>query len=71
MNNSTATSVTYFDDGIDGLECSVRLSLNTTLVHDNAKLRLKGAVNISGVSGSNFIRIRRESGVWFELYRNF
>lgn len=71
MSNSTATSVTFFDDGYDGQEFTLRLSVNTTLVHDNTKLRLKGNVNVTGVSGSNFMRFIRSAGVWFEMYRNF
>lgn len=71
FNNSASTSVTNFDDGVEAQEFLVRLGINTTLVHDNALLRLKGAVNVTGVSSSNFMSFVRKSGVWFELSRNF
>lgn len=72
--DTVATSVTTYTNCNDNYDLTVRLSLNTTIVHDNAKIRLKGAVNVVGSSagGANaFIRLRSLGGVWFEQYRNF
>lgn len=70
-NNSGATSITTFDDGMDGLTISVRLDNNTTLVHNSGTMRLKGGVNLVGTSSDHFVTLRRLSGIWFEQGRNF
>lgn len=70
-NTSGATSVTYFDDGVDGQEIQVRFDTNTTLVHNNSYIRLKGSANAAPGTSNAFMRLRRASGVWFELWRNF
>lgn len=72
--DTVATSVTTYTNCNDNYDLTVRLSLNTTLVHSTGSMRLKGAVNVVGsaVGGSNaFIRLRQLGGVWFEQYRNF
>lgn len=69
--NTAATSVTNFDDGVDEQVIEVRLDQWTTLVHNNALMRLKGNVNAAGTSTNNVIQFRKMTGVWFELDRNF
>lgn len=72
--DTVATNVTFYTNCNDNHDLTVRLSLNTTIVHDNAKIRLKGATNVVGSSagGANaFIRLRQLGGVWFEQWRNF
>ncbi|HAR06635.1 MAG TPA: hypothetical protein DCR72_13850 [Pseudomonas sp.] len=71
LQNTSATSVTNFTNGYDGQEITVRMDAFTTLVHDNALMRLKGNVNIAPTSTNNFVRLRRASGVWFEVGRSF
>jgi len=71
LQNTSATSVTYFDDGVDGREFLLRMDAFTTLVHNNAQMRLKGNVNVAPSSTNNFITLRREGGVWLEVGRNF
>ena len=68
--DTAATSVTYYDEGADGQDILVRFSINTTIVHNNALIRLKGSVNAVGNS-NNFIMLRRVADVWFEMWRNF
>lgn len=68
--NTGATSVTMFDGGFDGQQITVRLDANTTIVHDNAKIRAKGSANITG-SASSLVSFRQISGIWFEIWRNF
>lgn len=72
--DTVATSVTTYTNCNDNYDLTVRLSLNTTLVHSTGSMRLKGAANVVGaaVGGSDaFIRLRQLGGVWFEQYRNF
>lgn len=72
--DTVATNVTFYTNCNDNYDLTVRLSLNTTIVHDNAKIRLKGGVNVVGstAGGANaFIRLRSLGGVWFEQWRNF
>ncbi len=65
------TSITYFDDGVDGQIITVRLSVYTTIVHDDDKIRLKDSVNVSSVDANKFITFERISGIWFELNRSW
>lgn len=69
--NTTATSITDFDDGVDGQEITVKLDVNTTLVNNSALMRLKGSVNIVGSSANNMVGLRSYAGIWFETWRNF
>ena len=68
--DASPTNVTYYDDGTDNQEITVRLTVNTTIVHNNSFIRLKGNVNATGDS-NKFIAFRRLSGIWFEIWRNF
>ena len=73
-HDASAVKVTYYDDGVDGQEAMVRLSPFTTIVHDDNRIRLKGGQTITGssVGGSSAIlTLRRISGVWQEMLRNF
>lgn len=72
--DTSATNVTYYDDGVDGQEIKVRLASFTTIVHNNSFIRLKGNASVTGssVGGSNaMLTFRRMSGIWFETGRNF
>ena len=71
LNNTTATSVTNFSGGVNGQRITVRLSINTTIVHDNAKIKLKSSANITGVSANDFVELVLIGGVWIEVSRNF
>jgi parallel beta-helix repeat protein len=69
--NSGPTTVTYFDDGADEQELTLRTDIHTTIKHDSAKIRLKGGVDITGVNANCFVRFRRVSGIWMEISRNW
>lgn len=75
FNNASPTSVTTFDDAPPGLLIEVRLGANTTLVHDNAMMRLSGAANISGRTTNDTIILRNQSTgttpLWVEIDRSF
>lgn len=70
-NNAGATSITQFDDMTEGRLFRVRLDNNTTVVHNNALIRLRGAVNITPGTANNFVEFKPISGIAFEISRNF
>lgn len=69
--NSSAVSITNFDDGIDGQVIRVRLDVNTTIVHNTSNIRLKGSTNITPQNSNSFVTFEKISGIWFETARNF
>lgn len=72
--DAAPTSVTYYDDGVNGQEIVVRLSSNTTIIHNTSFIRLKGGANVVGSSvggGNAILAFRRISSIWFEMWRNF
>jgi len=50
--NTGSTSVTALDDGRVGQELTLRLDINTTIVHDGSRLRLVGSADYSGDANS-------------------
>jgi hypothetical protein len=63
--NTGATSITAFDDGVNGQSFTVYFTnANTTIVH-SVSLVLPGAANITAPSNS-FMRFYRIGTVWFE-----
>jgi len=67
-SNSSPTSITNFDDGVEGQLIRVLATNgNTTLVHDTTKIKLFGGVNI--VMGTNTARTfqRDASNIWWEI----
>lgn len=75
FSNSSATTVTTFDDAPPGLTILVRLGANTTLVHNNAVMRLAGQCDISGRSTNDTIVLKNQSTgstpLWVEIDRSF
>jgi hypothetical protein len=71
LQNTVPTSITFFNDGAQGVGISLKLDVNTTLVYNPSFLRLKGNVNVTGVNADNFITFRQYSDIWFEVSRNF
>ncbi|MFK9119154.1 NosD domain-containing protein [Peribacillus frigoritolerans] len=73
---NTAMTITDFSNSLSDSQHSpriitVRLSAGVVITHDNAKIRLKGSVNISATSSNQIISFMMISGIAFELYRNF
>ncbi|MBP1991755.1 NosD domain-containing protein [Paenibacillus eucommiae] len=68
---TAATNITDFIGGMEGQEIIVRLSAHATLIHNSAKIRLKGGSNLTGLSSDNYVNLKRTSGIWFEISRNF
>lgn len=70
-NDSSPTSVSNYINGANNQEILIRLSANTTIIHDASFIRLKGGVNIVGASTDQFFSLRSSDGVWIEQSRNF
>lgn len=72
FNNTTPTTVTTFDDGVVGQEILVRMSANTTIVHNSGVLRTANSADVSGRTANDWMRFRFVSGnVWIETGRSF
>tara|TARA_R110000823_G_scaffold308868_2_gene432703 strand:- start:1199 stop:2917 length:1719 start_codon:yes stop_codon:yes gene_type:complete len=70
--NSSATSITDFDNGATGgQEIMVKLDNNTTIVNNSSLIRLKGGVNIVATSANEIVSLCSFSGIWFETSRSF
>jgi len=69
--DTVATNVTGYSGGAEGTEIIVRLTIFTTLVHNNAAMRLKGSVNVVGPGSNAILSLRYMSGIWIEIWRNF
>lgn len=68
-NNTGATSITTFDDGIEFQAIEVRFANSNTTLVDGATLQLAGGANFVG-SSNDIIGLRLVSGVWLERYRS-
>jgi hypothetical protein len=67
--NTAPTSITNFDDGRIGQEIIVKIDVNTTIVHANDKIRLRGDANMTG-DANDMICLRLISTIWYEQWRN-
>ena len=65
FNNSGATNVTTFDDGYGGLEYTLILDVNTTLVN-GATMKLRGAANKTGADMVVKLIYDSENNVWYQ-----
>jgi hypothetical protein len=67
--NTSGTSITFFDGGIDGQQITIYFTnSNTTIVH-GASLRLAGGSNFIGTA-NDILRLVRIAGLWFEAGRS-
>lgn len=71
--NSSSTTITTFDDGVEGQSIMVRFDVNTGLTHNNSVMRLKGgsSIAVGGMTANNFIAFIRMNSIWWETFRNF
>jgi len=71
--NAGSTTITMFDDGVDGQEIMVRLDVNTGISHNNSFIRLAKSLSIpfGNVGSNDFIVLLRVGGIWFEQTRSF
>lgn len=64
-------TVSNFTNAQDGDEISVRMNDGVVLVHNTSIMRLRGGVNATASGGLAVVTLRKKSGVWFEISRNF
>ena len=69
--NTTPTSITNFTEGYDGQFITIRLDGFSTIKHSSATLRLKNNEDITPKNSNSFISLKRITGIWFEMFRNF
>lgn len=68
--NTGATTITAFDDGVDGQSISIRATnANTTIQHNSAIVN-NGAAN-AALPGNGIISYIRRASVWYEISRSF
>lgn len=65
------TRILDFVGGVDGQNIMVKLSVNVFIQQDPSKIRLKGGVDVTGVTSDNIIAFTRNANIWFETFRNF
>jgi parallel beta-helix repeat protein len=71
-NNTSATTITDFDDAVAMQTITIRLDVNTTIQHNNALIRCKGGTNVTGANSNDFITfIDLGGGIWYETWRSF
>jgi parallel beta-helix repeat protein len=69
-SNASATTITAFDDGVNGQEITIRATNgNTTIAHGGTIVN-NGSVN-AVLPSNGVISYTRQSGTWFETSRNF
>lgn len=67
-NNSSATTITDFDDGVSGQVIFVRCAdSNTTIQHNGSTIVLPGALSMKLISGY-FYSFQKISGAWYLRY---
>lgn len=71
VSSTVATNITGLTNGVDGQIVTMRFTNgNTTLVHNSATFRLRGAVNVTPAQ-NNTVTMQNFQGNWFEIARNF
>ncbi|ENU3986707.1 phage tail fiber protein [Enterobacter kobei] len=64
-------TISNFTNAQDGDEISVRMNDGVVLVHNTSIMRLRGGVDATASGGLAVVTLRKKSGVWFEISRNF
>lgn len=67
-SNSSPTSITNFDSGVEGQLIRVLFTNgNTTIVHDVTKIKLRGGVNLTPTANTTLTFQRDASNIWWEI----
>lgn len=67
-SNTSATSITNFDDGVQGQLIRVKATNgNTTLVHDATKIKMRGGANFTMLANTVLAFERDASNIWWEV----
>ena len=68
--NTGATSITNFDNGLEGQEITIVFNDTNTTIVDGASIKLAGSTNFTGTSGNDTITFVRTFGAWLEKCRS-
>lgn len=72
LRSTSAVTITDITGGYNGMTLTLfAYNGNTTLAHNNAKIRLKGDVNTTLPSGNATLTLKLNGTVWYEIGRNF
>lgn len=67
--NTNPTTITMFDDGVDGQTIELLFTNGNTTITDGGNLKLSGAANFVG-SADDVLVLQYASGVWYEMSRS-
>lgn len=68
--NSSPTTITAFDDGVNGQEIVIRATNGNTTIAQGGLIVNKGSLNVT-IPGNGIISYVRQGTVWFEVFRSF
>lgn len=68
-SNSSSTSITDFDDAVDGDRIEIEFTNANTTIVDGATIQLAGGANFVG-SADDILTLRYRDGVWREVSRS-
>ena len=71
FGNTTATSVTDFDNPYPNQQIMLRMDANTTIKYNSSIIRTKGSVDVTGNSNDFIQFIHLPNGIWYETWRSF
>jgi hypothetical protein len=69
-NNSSATTITAFNDGVNGQQITIRAQNGNTTVATSASIINNGGTNVL-LPTDGTISYVRQGGVWREIFRSF
>jgi hypothetical protein len=67
--NTGSTTVTDFDDGVNGQTIRIRLDGNTTVQNGAGSIYLAGGANLTGTS-LDMLTLTRLGNAWYETSRS-
>ena len=68
-SNTGATTITDFDDDIDGKVLNIIFTNGNTTIQHNANIRLSAGANFTGTSNDT-MRLVASGGIWYEVQRS-
>jgi len=69
-NNSSATTITAFNSGVDGQQITIRATNGNTTITNNAVIINSGGVNVT-VPTNGIISYIQQGSIWREAFRSF
>ena len=69
-NNSSATTITAFNGGVDGQQIVIRAQNGNTTIAHGGSIVTKGATNVT-IPTDGSISFVRQDAIWREIFRSF